>query len=199
MVCNSLKNYVPLLANWSCLYDKKMFFSGPAQINEKITSEEHSNKFEILSLQQKFEQLMNKQIENEKRITHLEEVLKTNVLRSCNEYASFGINANGYYHIDPDGQLIGSPPFQVYCRFINETGITEIDHDTEDLVEVNQCDGIACFKQMVNYSVPMEQLESLIGLSEECLQSISFGCYSAPLYSYVNDNQLGGWLDRNGK
>ena len=61
---------------------------------------------------------------------------------------------------------------------------------------VDHCQGIGCYTQDIDYGVPLNQIEALISLSENCEQYISFGCLLAPL---ENDDQLlGGWLDRNG-
>ena len=53
----------------------------------------------------------------EARVTKLEELIKIGTLRSCSEYSQFGIRSNDYYLIDPDGPLLGQPPFQVFCDF----------------------------------------------------------------------------------
>ena len=145
-------------------------------------------------LQYQFEQ---NKAENEKRITHLEEIIKTTILHTCDEYASFGIDKNGEYLIDPDGQQNGNNPIKVNCTFQDGIGTTKIEHDTEELVEVEDCETIGCFKQPINYTIPTSQLEALKALSDGCEQQISFGCYSAPLY-FLGEN-LGGWLDYTGK
>ena len=49
-------------------------------------------------------------------ITHLKEISKARILRTCDEYAQFGINTNGLYFIDPDGQLFGDKPIQGILR-----------------------------------------------------------------------------------
>ena len=53
----------------------------------------------------------------EERIAKLEELTKIGTLRSCAEYNKYGINADDFHLIDPDGPLIGKPPFQVFCNF----------------------------------------------------------------------------------
>ena len=53
----------------------------------------------------------------EEETRKLEELVKMGTLRSCAEYSQFGIKADGYYQVDPDGPLLGHPPFQVFCNF----------------------------------------------------------------------------------
>ena len=76
----------------------------------------------------------------EERLEKLEELSKVGTLRSCNEYAAFGIKTSGEYTIDPDGLLVGLPPFSVYCRFTGEDdAVTEVFHNTEDTKDVDHC------------------------------------------------------------
>jgi len=65
----------------------------------------------------------------EERISKLEQLSRIGTLRSCSEYARYGLEETGAYIIDPDGPLIGQEPFQVFCNFTS--GSTEIYHDTE--------------------------------------------------------------------
>ena len=53
----------------------------------------------------------------EEETRKLEETAKVGTLRSCAEYSQYGIKSNGYYQVDPDGPLLGQPPFQVFCNF----------------------------------------------------------------------------------
>ena len=53
----------------------------------------------------------------ETRVTKLEELIKIGTLRSCAEYNQYGLKTDDYYMIDPDGPLIGQPPFKVFCNF----------------------------------------------------------------------------------
>ena len=46
-------------------------------------------------------------------------------LRSCNEYASYGIIDKGEYLIDPDGYG-GYDPFNVTCEFYNTRSLTKV-------------------------------------------------------------------------
>ena len=49
----------------------------------------------------------------ESRVEKLEDLSKTMTLRSCAEYAQYGLKTSGAYMIDPDGGLIGQEPFEV--------------------------------------------------------------------------------------
>ena len=51
--------------------------------------------------------------ELEERVRKLEDLAKIGTLRSCAEYAKFGLRNSGPYLVDPDGSLIGQAPFQV--------------------------------------------------------------------------------------
>ena len=51
--------------------------------------------------------------EFEERVANLEDLAKIGTLRSCAEYAKFGLKSSGPYMVDPDGRLIGQAPFQV--------------------------------------------------------------------------------------
>ena len=53
----------------------------------------------------------------EERVEKLEELAKIGTLRSCAEYAQYGLKSSGLYLVDPDGPLLGHPPFQVFCNF----------------------------------------------------------------------------------
>ena len=47
----------------------------------------------------------------EERLSHVEELSKIKVARTCEELARHGVRKNGLYHIDPDGELIGKNYF----------------------------------------------------------------------------------------
>ena len=53
----------------------------------------------------------------EERVSKLEQLARIGTLRSCSEYAKYGLHSSGPYIIDPDGPLLGQEPFQVYCNF----------------------------------------------------------------------------------
>ena len=73
----------------------------------------------------------------EERVAKLEQLAKIGTLRTCAEYTRYGLKSSGMYNIDPDGPLLGSEPFQVFCNF--ETGATEVLHDSENLTVVDHC------------------------------------------------------------
>jgi hypothetical protein len=116
------------------------------------------------------------------------------VLRSCNELVAQGVSKSDFYEIDPDGELIGSPPITVYCNF--DTGVTEVIHDSESMLKVEHCSEVGCYRHDVQYLAPMNQIQALIQLSDSCSQSFGFGCYLAPLSS--EEVNQGNWLDKNG-
>ena len=63
------------------------------------------------------EQLRSRQDILEDRVAKLEELAKVGTLRTCAEYAQYGLKTSGLYMVDPDGPLLGQPPFQVFCDF----------------------------------------------------------------------------------
>ena len=80
------------------------------------------SKVEILTtsnkeLQSSYEDLMSRQDILEDRVAKLEELAKVGTLRTCAEYAQYGLTTSGLYMVDPDGPLLGQPPFQVFCNF----------------------------------------------------------------------------------
>ena len=132
----------------------------------------------------------------EERLQHLEELSKIHTLRSCNEYDEYGINTSGTYFIDPDGPLVGIEPFEVHCNFDDHS--TEILHDHDgQTVEIDHCtEPHVCFHLELKYPTKMEQMVSLIDLSDTCIQEITFNCFLAPLS--VNGEAIGTWVNRNG-
>merc|ERR1712155_202594 len=63
------------------------------------------------------EDLRSRQDILEDRVSKLEELAKVGTLRTCAEYAQYGLKTSGLYMVDPDGPLLGQPPFQVFCDF----------------------------------------------------------------------------------
>ena len=125
----------------------------------------------------------------------LEELSKIKILRSCYEYGMYGIDQSGMFYIDPDGELIGQEPFEVYCDF--EDGSTQVLHDHELTVEITPCPENMCFQLNLNYNVSMEQMGALKDISGSCSQDIQFNCYLAALY--INDEPIGSWLNKDGE
>ena len=130
----------------------------------------------------------------EERIIHLEEVSKTKALRTCHELAKSGVTISGNYFIDPDGELIGHKPIQVFCDFTK--GTTEVRHDKEFMLKIDHCDQPGCAEYEIIYNGHMEQIQSLIDLSEACTQSLNYGCYLAPLT--MENTNFGWWTDKRG-
>lgn len=140
--------------------------------------------------------------ELEERVTKLEELGKVATLRSCSEYTDFGLRTDGFYMIDPDGPLVGHPPFQVFCNFT--TGATEVLHDAGNLTPVEHCHDPGCYEKEVTYidgattdEVPLSQIVSLIQLSEYCDQGFYYQCTLAPLQD--EDIDFAFWTDRHGE
>jgi len=129
----------------------------------------------------------------EERLEHVEELSKITSLRSCAEYAEYGMTQSGIFTIDPDGNLVGMPAFDVYCNF--STGSTEILHDKEFPVDIAPCEEDFCYHLNVSYSAPMDQIKTLMDLSETCFQEISFSCFLSALS--IGDDPVGLWINRH--
>merc|ERR1712126_453467 len=157
--------------------------------------DQHKQSFE--TMKNDFEQ---RQQDLEARVAKLEELIRIGTLRSCAEYSKYGLKTNGFYLIDPDGPLLGQPPFEVFCNFTS--GSTEILHDSEMLTEVEHCHDPGCYEKPITYidpqseeEVPRTQIESLIELSETCVQSFYYDCTLAPLQDEMD---FAFWVDRHG-
>ena len=101
---------------------------------------------------------LKKQIADEPNLDDILEKLKQlsriGTLRSCEEYAAFGIRTSGLFPIDPDGILVGQPPFTAYCRFNDNTGqvVTEVMHMySEILNNVEHCPDPGCYIKNLTY------------------------------------------------
>ena len=66
-------------------------------------------------------EMRSRQDDLESRVDKLEELAKIGTLRTCAEYSQYGLKTSGLYMIDPDGPLLGQPPFQVFCDFKSGT------------------------------------------------------------------------------
>jgi hypothetical protein len=131
---------------------------------------------------------LKKQIADEPNLDDILEKLKQlsriGTLRSCEEYAAFGIRTSGMFPIDPDGILVGRPPFNAYCRFNDNTGqvVTEVMHTySENLTNVEHCLDPGCYVKNLIYvsgddghHIETSQLEALIELSSDCEQSFYY-------------------------
>ena len=143
----------------------------------------------------------------EERVEKVEQLTKVGTLRSCEEYAAFGIRASGLYPIDPDGILVGHAPFDVFCRFNDNTGqvSTEVIHSySEGLIKIDECEDPGCYMKNITYisgdsgkSIETSQIEALIDLSSECEQSFYYECTLAPLKTANVDYAY--WFGRDGQ
>jgi len=143
------------------------------------------------TLEERVEQL-------EAQVERLEELGKIHTLRSCAEYGLFGVTKSGYYEVDPDGPLIGNPPFTAYCSFVGGNATTEVTHNHENITEItaNPCPDPLCWNMTLTYDAPMSQIETLKELSEFCYQKITFGCFLSGLEA--NGQPTGVWIDKDG-
>jgi len=143
------------------------------------------------SLEERVEEL-------EAQVARLEELGKIHTLRSCSEYGMYGVTKSGYYEVDPDGPLIGNPPFTAYCRFEGGNATTEVTHNRENVTEItaSPCEDPLCWNMTLTYDAPMDQIETLKSLSEFCYQKISFGCFLSGLEA--NGKPTGVWIDKDG-
>ena len=128
-----------------------------------------------------------------KELDHLKEVTKVKAFRSCEELRQQGLQKDGDYPVDPDGELIGEKPIEVSCEA--DTGTTQVGDEMKATLEA--CEGDTCSKIKFNYTQSMSQMKALISISETCSQKISFRCFGSPLK--VGTKNLGYWLDRHGK
>jgi len=139
----------------------------------------------------------------ESRIQKLEDLARVGTLRSCSEYAAYGIKTSGEYMVDPDGPLSGVPPINVFCQFDGQGGATtEIHHNSENQLKISHCHDPACYSRNITYTsgvdgepIPLSQIEALISLSENCEQSFSYSCTLAPLRN--GDVDYAYWLGRD--
>ena len=65
------------------------------------------------------------------------------------------------------------------------------DHDDE-INDITYCTDKNCYNLSLNYNIDMDQIVSLIGISDECSQTITFSCYISKF------SQFASWTDRNG-
>ena len=80
----------------------------------KMKSENEQQKQYFEAMKNEYDQ---RQQDLEARVAKLEELIRIGTLRSCAEYSQYGLKTDGFYQIDPDGPLLGHPPFQVFCNF----------------------------------------------------------------------------------
>merc|ERR1712136_479323 len=107
----------------------------------------------------------------EERVEHLEDLSKIKSLRSCHEYSLYGITTSGLYNIDPDGDLL-EEPIEVFC----------------------DCEDPFCYQLNISYLASLQQITTLMDLSESCDQEITFACFMSALS--IVDSPVGVWLNR---
>ena len=190
----------------------------------KLTEEFTKNSAEVKDLKKDFtrnsDELMDlnvelnnlkKQVADEPDLDEILEKLKQlsriGTLRSCEEYAAFGIRTSGMFPIDPDGILVGHPPFSAYCRFDNNTGqvVTEVMHSySENLTNVDHCADPGCYSRNLMYvsgddghHIETSQLQALVELSSNCEQTFYYECTLAPLRN--QDVDYAYWIGLDGK
>jgi len=140
-------------------------------------------------------------------VEKLKQFLKIGTLRSCEEYAAFGIRTSGLFPIDPDGILVGQPPFTAFCRFDDNTGevVTEVIHNySENITNVEHCADPGCYSRNLKYVsgddghlIETSQLQALVELSSNCEQTFYYECTLAPLRN--QDVDYAYWIGLDGK
>ena len=169
-----------------------------------LENENHELKSEVKKLKSEMEEVSDEveclkegleDVNNE--VEYLKELTKLLSVRTCDEMHDYGVNKSDYYFVDPDGPLNGKEPIWVYCDFTEDFGFTQISHNSEDIIEVTHCPDPGCYSRPIVYDSPMDQIKTLIELSETCNQCIRYDCYLSPLEDqWVT---FGYWVDRNGK
>ena len=171
---------------------------------QSMETEKNELRSEVKNLKNKIENV-NVEVEHLKdeledvndEVDHLKELSKLLSVRTCDEMHDYGVNKSDYYFVDPDGPLNGKEPIWVYCEFTEDFGFTQISHNSEDIIEVAHCPDPGCYSRPIVYDSPMDQIKTLIELSETCNQCIRYDCYLSPLEDqWVT---FGYWVDRNGK
>ena len=171
---------------------------------QSMETEKNELTFEVKNLKNKIENI-NVEVEGLKEaledvndeVEYFKELSKLLSVRTCDEMHDYGVNKSDYYFVDPDGPLNGKEPIWVYCDFTEDFGFTQISHNSEDIIEVTHCPDPGCYSRPIVYDSPMDQIKTLIELSETCNQCIRYDCYLSPLEDqWVT---FGYWVDRNGQ
>ena len=175
-------------------------------LEEKMQKSEMKNiilKGRVQNVEKKNEVLeeKNQNLEKAKKdvndeLSYLKELSKLNVVQTCEEMADYGVNQSNYYLVDPDGPLMGNEPIRVYCEFSEGSVSTIISHDSEETIEVGHCTDPGCYSRQITYDAPIEQIQSLIELSNTCNQQIKYDCFLSPLQ--IEGIDFGFWRDKNG-
>ena len=111
--------------------------------------------------------------------------------KSCFQLGLQGIQKDGQFKVDPDGQHVKNPPIDVGCHF--SENLTIIGEEFN--FEFEQCPTIKCSETTLEYEAETDQIKILMEDSGICSQTIHFHCKNAPLVSKLYP--LGPWLLRN--
>ena len=176
------------------ILEEKMQKSEMKNIILKGRVQNVEKKNEVLEEKNQNLEKANKDINDE--LSYLKELSKLNVVQTCEEMADYGVNQSNYYLVDPDGPLMGNEPIRVYCEFSEGSVSTIISHDSEETIEVGHCTDPGCYSRQITYDAPIEQIQSLIELSNTCNQQIKYDCFLSPLQ--IEGIDFGFWRDKNG-
>ena len=167
-----------------------------SQVKE-LKNENDELKSDIRVLKNEKHELEHKMNDINEEVEYLKELSKLLSVRTCDEMHDYGLNKSDYYLVDPDGPLNGEEPIRVYCDFAEDYGFTRISHDSEESIEVAHCHGPGCYARPIIYNSSIEQIKTLIELSESCSQSIRYDCFASALED--GGVNYGYWVDRNGQ
>ena len=97
--------------------------------------------------------------------------------KSCFQLGLQGIQKDGQFKVDPDGQHVKNPPIDVGCHF--SENLTIIGEEFN--FEFEQCPTIKCSETTLEYEAETDQIKILMEDSGICSQMIHFHCRNAPL------------------
>ena len=130
-------------------------------------------------------------------VEYLKELSKLLSVTTCDEMHDYVLNKSDYYFVDPDGPLNGEEPIRVYCDLAEDYGFIRISNDSEEKIEVTHCNYPGCYARPIVYDASMEQIKTLIELSDSCSQPIRYDCFASPLQD--EGMHYGYWMDKNGE
>lgn len=120
--------------------------------------------------------------------------------RTCHDlFMNDNITVSGYYMIDPDGKEGVIRPFRVYCNMENLTGKikTIIHHDSEQQLYVkSDAQGKGYYRRAIIYDIGMEEIISLINISEKCRQYIEWKCTGTGFH-FSEEKPVSWWVSRD--
>ena len=112
--------------------------------------------------------------------------------KSCFQLGLQGIQKDGQFKVDPDGQHVKNPPIDVGCHF--SENLTIIGEEFN--FEFEKCPTIKCSETLLEYEAKTDQIKILMEDSGICSQTIHFHCKNAPLKTVSKLYPLGPWLLR---